>query len=66
MRYHGLLVEVSINLSVLLQRKAGNPKISVSGVGHLKNHYQSVGEIELWGSWVFEKAGWLASFFGEV
>lgn len=52
-RCHSLLVEVSINLSVLLQRKAGSPKISVSGFGHLKHPYQLVAEAESWGLWVF-------------
>lgn len=57
MRWHSVLVEVSINLSVSLQRKAGSLKISLSGIGDLKQHYEPVGEKELWGSWVFEKAG---------
>ena len=57
MRCHSLLVKVSIYLSVSLQRKAGSPKISLSGNGDLKQHYELVEETDLWGSWVFEKAG---------
>lgn len=57
MRWHSALVKVSINLSVSWQRKAGSPKISLSGTGDLKEHYEPVGETESWGSGFFKKAG---------
>lgn len=76
MKCHSLLVEVSINLSVSLQRKAGGPRISLSGTADLKQHYESLGRQShgVHGSLRRqEDQGWrrlgvkgLDSFFGEV